>query len=91
MNTCIFCKIISREIPAEIVYEDDEVIAFPDINGLAPLHILIIPKKHIKSINDLDGNKNGISLAGKLVVVAQKIAKEKNIAKDGYKLLIRVG
>jgi histidine triad (HIT) family protein len=90
MSDCIFCQIANKELSAEVVYEDEEILAFPDINGLAPIHILIIPKKHIESINDLENEENGESLIGRLIMTAQKIAKEKNIASDGYKLLFRV-
>jgi histidine triad (HIT) family protein len=86
---CIFCRIISKEIPADIVYEDDEILAFKDIHPVAPVHILIIPKKHIASINDL--RKENAELAGKMVVSARDIAKKLKIAEDGYKLLFRVG
>jgi histidine triad (HIT) family protein len=89
MDECIFCKIATGKLSAEIIYEDEEVIAFPDINGLAPVHILIIPKKHIKTINDLEGEE-GEFLAGRLIMTAQRIAKRKGIAEDGYKLLFRI-
>jgi histidine triad (HIT) family protein len=91
MSECIFCQIVNKKIPAKVVYEDDEILAFPDINGLAPIHILIIPKKHIESINHLQDEENGKVLAGKLIMIAQQIAQEQNIAKEGYKLLFRVG
>jgi len=91
MNDCIFCQIINKKIPAKIIYEDEEVLAFPDINGLAPVHILIIPKRHIESINYLQEEKDGEALAGKLIMVAQKIAQEQGIAERGYKLLFRTG
>lgn len=86
---CIFCKIVAREIPAEIVYEDEEIISFKDVKPIAPIHILTIPKKHIESINDLkDGD---IELAGKIILVAKKIAEDFDISGKGYKLLFRVG
>ncbi|HIP48680.1 MAG TPA: histidine triad nucleotide-binding protein [Lutibacter sp.] len=90
MKDCIFCRIVNKELPTEIVYEDDEILAFVDINGLAPVHILIVPKEHIESINDLDDKIGGKDLAGKLIMIAQKIARDKKIASDGYKLLFRV-
>ncbi len=89
MEGCIFCKIIKKDVSADIVYENDKIIAFSDINALAPVHILIIPKEHIKSINDLKGIK-GKEIAGELIMVAQQLAKNKRIADDGYKLLFRV-
>ncbi len=91
MNDCIFCKIIDKELPADIVYEDDLVIAFPDITKLAPVHILIIPKEHIISINDLHDGVVGEGLAGRLIMVAKKLAEQKGISQSGYKLLFRVG
>ena len=90
MQDCIFCQIINKKITADIVYENNNVLAFTDINALAPVHILIIPKKHIQSINDLKNEKEGAGLAGELIMVAQKIAEEKQIAENGYKLLFRV-
>ena len=90
MNYCIFCKILNKEVPAEILYEDDKVVAFPDIAQLAPVHVLIIPKEHITSINDLSGVV-GEEIAGRLIMVAKKLAKELGVDKSGYKLLFRVG
>jgi len=84
---CIFCKIIKKEAPAEIVFENDKIIAFKDINPKAPIHILIVPKKHIVSINHIE--KEDKTLLGELFLAAKKIAKEKNL--EGYKLLINVG
>ncbi len=86
---CIFCKIISKEISAEIIYEDSEILAFPDIHPAAPVHILIIPKKHVESVNNLIGSD--AELAGKLILVAKKIAEDRKISEKGYKLLIRTG
>lgn len=88
MSECIFCKIANKEIPAEVVYEDEDVFAFKDIHPIAPVHVLIIPKEHIPTIDDLkDGHRD---LAGKMILVARDIARDLNIAKDGYKLLFRV-
>lgn len=86
---CIFCKIASHEIPADVVYEDDEIIAFHDINPLAPVHVLIIPKKHYDSVNDISQQDN--LLMGKILVTARNIAKDLQIDEKGYKLLFRVG
>lgn len=85
MNNTIFDKIISMEIPASIVYEDDEILAFKDINPQAPIHILIIPKKHIPTINDIE--INDLELTGKLIFRAKLIAKELGIAEEGYRLV----
>ena len=86
---CVFCQIINKEIPSEIVYEDDEIIAFNDINPHAKIHVLIVPKKHIDTIKDLKEDEADEVLVGKMVVVARNIAKEKNL--DGYQLLFNVG
>lgn len=84
---CIFCKIINKEMPTDMVYEDDNFIAFKDIHPKAPVHILILPKKHIISVNHLEIQDK--ALMGELILIAQKIAKDKNL--KGYKLLINVG
>ncbi len=86
---CVFCKIINKEIPAEIVFEDEDILAFKDIHPVAPVHILIIPKKHIASINDLE--EGDIELVGKMIFQAKGIAKNFDISQKGYKLLIRTG
>ncbi len=86
---CLFCQIINKEIPAEIVFENDEIIAFNDINPKAKTHILIVPKKHIDTIKNLDEDKADEVLVGKMVLTARNIAKEKNL--DGYQLLFNVG
>lgn len=85
----VFTKIINKQIPSDILYEDDEVLAFRDIHPLAPVHILIIPKREIASINDLA--PQDMLLAGKLILVARDIARRLNIFEKGYKLLFRVG
>ena len=87
MTNCIFCKIINKEIPTEVIYEDSEVLVFKDINPRAPVHFLIVPKKHIISVNHLEMQDKAIM--GDLVFVAQKISREKNL--KGYKLVINVG
>ncbi len=85
MSESIFTKIIKREIPANFVYEDDDVVALEDINPVAPVHILIIPKKPIPTLNDAsDDDEN---LMGKMILTAKKIALEKGIAEDGYRLV----
>lgn len=86
---CIFDKIIAGEIPAKKVYEDDYVFAFYDIHPIAPVHILIIPKKHIESVNDVE--ETDIETMGHLFLAAKQIAKELGIAEKGYKLLVRTG
>ena len=85
----VFDRIIRKEIPADIVLETDEILAFHDIHPLAPVHILIIPKKPITSINDLEDGDG--ALMGKMVLAARDIARNLNISEKGYKLLYRVG
>jgi len=85
MSDDIFLKIIDREIPADIVYEDDEIVAFRDVNPQAPVHILIVPKRRIATINDLDADDAG--LVGKLVLTAKQIAADERLAEDGYRLV----
>ena len=89
MKDCVFCKIALKEIPADIVYEDNDVIAFRDAHPIAPVHILVIPKKHIASVVDISGEDT--MLMGKLIATAKKIAEDLKISEKGYKLLIRVG
>lgn len=86
---CIFCQIISKEIPADIVFEDEQVLVFKDIHPVAPVHVLIIPKRHIASINNLVEADE--KLVGHLILVAKQIAQDLRTAGKGYKLLIRTG
>ena len=81
--SCLFCRIINREIPAAIVYEDDRVLAFNDINPQAPTHVLVIPKQHIASLNDLHAEHDG--LVGELTRRAAAIAVERGIAAGGFR------
>ena len=84
MEDCIFCKIIKGEIPSEKVYEDEEILAFKDINPAAPIHILVIPKKHIESLLKLE--EADYELVGKIQKVINKIAKQLNIEEEGFKV-----
>lgn len=84
---CIFCKIANKEAPAEIVYEDEEFAAFPDIHPRAPVHFLIIPKRHIVSLQEV--TEHDTELMGKLLLVAQRVAKDRQL--KGYRLQIAVG
>jgi histidine triad (HIT) family protein len=86
MADTIFTKIINKEIPAEIVYEDDDVLAFNDIDPKAPVHVLIIPKKAIATPNDIE--PDDAELIGKIIITAKNIAKEKGLANDGYRLVM---
>ncbi len=89
MTDTIFSKIIRKEIPAEFRYEDEDVAAFDDIHPLAPVHVLIIPKKPIESIETMVAGDERI--VGKMFLVARDIARDLKISEKGYKLLIRVG
>jgi histidine triad (HIT) family protein len=82
---CLFCKIIDQELPAKIIYEDEKVVAFNDINPQAPVHILIIPRKHIATTNDLQNSD--WELIGHMYMVAQKLASQLNIAESGYRIV----
>jgi histidine triad (HIT) family protein len=86
---CVFCKIAAGEIPAKILYQDGEVFAFPDINPITPVHILVLPVKHIASLADL--SDKDAPLFGKMVGVANRLAREQGIAKSGYRLAINSG
>ncbi|MBN4069260.1 histidine triad nucleotide-binding protein [Beggiatoa alba] len=86
MSDCLFCKLINGDIPTDIVYQDDDVFAFRDVNPQAPIHILVIPKQHIATINDTDESHQAV--LGKLVLTAKKIAKEQGIADNGYRLVV---
>ena len=88
-ENCIFCKIIGKEIPSDIVYEDEEVIAFKDIHPATPIHILVIPKKHIKSLVEL--NKEDEALVGKIFTVINKIAEEQGVKEKGFRVVINCG
>lgn len=88
---CIFCDIANHQVSDSLLYEDELVVAFKDVRPIVPVHILVIPKKHIASINELPEGKEGDLIAGRLITVAKKMAKEQGIAEDGYKLLIRTG
>jgi len=83
MADCLFCKIIARQIPGSIVYEDDRLIAFNDINPQAPTHVLIVPKRHIATLNDLQPGDDGI--VGEMVRRAAAIAKERGLDAGGFR------
>ena len=85
MSETIFSKIINHELPADIVYEDDAVMAFRDINPQAPVHVLVIPKVEIATVNDVKPEQ--AELVGKMVLAAQKIAADEGIAEDGFRLV----
>ncbi|RPJ62642.1 MAG: histidine triad nucleotide-binding protein [Dehalococcoidia bacterium] len=86
---CIFCKIASGTIPADIVYSDGDFVAFRDISPQAPVHDVIIPRRHLPSINDLQEADQ--ALAGKMLLVAKKVAEKEGIAVSGYRLAVNCG
>ncbi len=86
---CIFCKIAKGEMKADIIYQDEMAVAFPDINPKAPVHFLIIPRKHIGCVADLAGDE--AKLMGHLVLIANKLAQEQGISETGYRLVINCG
>jgi len=83
MSDCLFCKIIAGDIPADIVYQDDDVIAFRDINPQAPTHVLVIPRKHIATINDL--TPGDAPLVGQMYLATKTVAEQEGIADAGYR------
>ncbi len=86
MADCLFCGIAAREIPATIVHEDDDVVAFRDLRPVAPLHVLVIPKKHVASLAEADA-----SLAGTVAAAAARVAREAGYAERGYRVVANVG
>lgn len=88
MKNCIFCLIEKEEVNTSFVYKDEEIVAFKDLHPIAPIHILIVPREHIPTIDDLEEKHE--KMVGRMILVAQKIARDLKISKDGYKLLFRV-
>ncbi len=86
MTDTIFDKIINKEIPADILFEDDEVLAFKDVSPQAPVHFLVIPKIQIKTLNDIEESQ--AALIGKMTLTAQKVAQAQGIADDGYRVVM---
>lgn len=86
MNDCIFCRIATGEIPADKVYEDDTVVAFRDLNPQAPTHVLVIPRRHIATLNDLDDA--GEAVVGRMVGAARRIAAAEGLADAGYRTVM---
>ena len=86
---CIFCKIIGKQIPSSIVHEDEQVIAFRDINPQAPTHLLIVPKVHIPSLNEL--SLEHAAILGHISMVAKSLARESGLAESGWRLVINCG
>lgn len=89
MADCIFCRIASHEIPAKVVREDEQCIAFRDLQPRAPVHVLVIPKRHISSVNELGAGDE--ALAGHLLAVAREVAAADGVAESGYRLVLNAG
>ena len=86
---CIFCRIISGEIPSDILYQDEQVVAFRDINPKAPVHLLLVPREHIETVAEL--SEDEASIMGHLVAVANRLAREAGISDKGYRLVVNSG
>ena len=86
MSDCLFCKMVSGEIKPDVVFEDDDVLAFRDVNPQAPTHVLVIPKTHVSTVNDL--LPEHASMVGKMYLAAQKIAMDEGVAEPGYRLVL---
>ncbi|WAM32845.1 histidine triad nucleotide-binding protein [Caldicellulosiruptor morganii] len=89
MNNCIFCKIVEKQIPSELVYEDELVCAFKDINPTAPVHILVVPKQHIESLNEIEDNHK--QLIGHVFIVAKLLADKFEIKEKGFRIVVNCG
>jgi len=87
--SCIFCKIVNKEVSADIVYEDKDILAFKDIEPKTPVHLLIIPKKHIPAVDHIESQDK--DLIGQLLLTAKKIARDQGVAQTGYRLIFNVG
>ncbi len=89
MDDCIFCKIVRKEIPSRIVYEDENILAFEDIEPVAPVHLLIIPKIHISSLNEV--NDEHKDLIADIIITIKELAKELELSEDGYRVVNNCG
>ena len=89
MEGCIFCRIVERRLPARIVFEDDEIVAFEDTNPQAPIHSLIVPRKHLASLKD--ATPGDAALLGRLFMVAAQLARERGLEPKGYRVVINTG
>lgn len=89
MSDCIFCKIANKEIPANVIYEDDKILAFHDLSPVAPQHVLIIPKVHIESMNDL--SEESVAVVGHIFAKVKSIAKQLGIDDSGYRVVSNCG
>lgn len=86
MSECLFCRLVKGEIPSDIVYENDDIIAFRDQNPQAPTHVLVIPRKHISTVNDLTAEDKNV--VGEMLLAAKAVAAQDGIAEDGYRLIL---
>ncbi len=89
MDDCIFCKIVNKELDADIVYEDSEIIAFKDIHPAAPVHILVVPRRHVENLLDL--SKKDAALIGRLHLIATDLARANNLEEKGFRIVINTG
>jgi histidine triad (HIT) family protein len=89
MSDCIFCKIATHQLNAQIIYEDEDFLAFKDINPAAPIHVLIIPKLHFGSLLDMGAQQS--DLAARLLLTATKVARELGVAEEGFRMVINTG
>lgn len=88
-DECIFCRIIRKEVPSQPIHEDHDLLAFPDISPVAPVHVIIVPKEHMVNLNEA-GAKD-VAVLGKMLRLAAKIANEKGVAESGYRVVINNG
>ncbi len=89
MSNCIFCKIVDKVIPSQVIYEDENILAFHDINPVAPVHVLLIPKKHLHSVNDL--SQEDVQTIGNIFLVIKQLASELGVAESGYRIVTNIG
>jgi len=88
-DDCVFCRIISGNIPSDMIYKDEKVVAFRDVHPIAPVHILIVPRRHIAGVGDLAQEDAG--LVGHMVLIARRLAEQEQIAESGYRLVVNSG
>jgi histidine triad (HIT) family protein len=89
MNDCLFCRVVAKTIPAKVVHEDDQTLAFDDIHPQAPVHTLVIPKRHVVSIQDL--GESDQALLAQLLLTCRKVANDKGLADSGFRLVANTG
>jgi histidine triad (HIT) family protein len=90
-SVCLFCKIAAGEIPAKLVHQDEQMVAFRDINPVAPTHILLIPRRHIASLDAVHNGDEDQALLGALLMTAAQLAREEGLADDGYRVVTNIG